>query len=367
MMVIIEAQRQEKDWFSRPGDSVLSAMRRRGVSAEALSGRLAGGMTQLRELTSGFGAIDDDSAGALSDMLGGSITFWKTRQAKYQEALAQAVDQLPNEDADVWLNCIPAPDRKERIIAKSRSVELERRLAYFGVSTLKSWDARYGPHQRQARFRRSLTFSQHDGATSMWLREGELDANLRQTAAWSSDALRVRLEKIRALSRISRPSRFVPPLMKLLAEAGVALVVVKAPKGCRASGASRMIAPDKAMILVSFRYRADDHFWFTLFHEIGHLLLHKASSFVDAECTEGDDPCEKEANEFAAAMIVPQNREAELLSLSLDDDSIRRFAVSLGVAPGLILGQLQHRGIVAHGALSRLRRNWTWEQIMEAI
>lgn len=366
-MTVVESQRQEKDWFSRPGDSVLSAMRRRGVSAETLSGRLTGGMAQLRDLTSGFGGIDDDTADVLSDMLGGSSTFWKTRQARYREALTQAVDQLSDEDADAWLDRIPAPGSRGRITAKTRSFELERRLAYFGVSTLKSWDARYGPHQRQARFRRSLAFTQHDGATSMWLREGELDANLRQTAAWSGDALRARLQEIRALSRISKPSRFMPPLVRLLADAGVALVVVKAPKGCRASGASRMIASDKAMILMSFRHRADDHFWFTLFHEIGHLLLHEASSFVDAEGMEGDDPREKEANDFAAAVIVPKNREAELLSLKPDDDSIRRFAVSLGVAPGLILGQLQHRGIVDPGALRRLRRHWTWEQILAAV
>lgn len=366
-MTNVEAQQHEKDWFSRPGDSVLSAMRRNGVSAEALSERLAGGMTQLRDLMSGFGTIDDDTADALSGMLGGSRDFWKTRQAKYQEALTKAVNQLSDEDADVWLTRIPAPGSRGRITAKTRLVELERRLAFFGVSTLKSWDARYGPNQRQARFRRSLAFTQHDGATSMWLREGELDANLRQTAAWSSDALRARLSQIRALSRMSKPSRFMPPLANLLAEAGVALVVVRAPKGCRASGASRMIAPDKAMILMSFRHRADDHFWFTLFHEIGHLLLHEASSFVDAEGMEGEDACEREANDFAATMIVPKNREAEMLSLSPDDDSIRRFAVSLGVAPGLILGQLQHRGIVAPGALRRLRRSWTWDQILETI
>jgi len=366
-MTIVDAQRVEKDWFSRPGDSVLSAMRRRGVSPETLSGYLTGGTPQLRDLMSGFGTIDDETAAALSALLGGSITFWKTRQARYQEALAQAVDRLSDEDADAWLDRIPAPGSKGRVTAKTRSVELERRLAYFGVSTLKSWDARYGPNQREAKFRRSLAFTQHDGATSMWLREGELNANLRQTAAWSSDALRARLQKIRALSKISKPNRFMPPLAKLLADSGVALIVVRAPKGCRASGASRMIAPDKAMILMSFRHRADDHFWFTLFHEIGHLLLHEASSFVDGEGTEGDDPCEKEANDFAAAMIVPQNREAELMSLSPDDGSIRRFAVSLGVAPGLILGQLQRRGIVAHGTLRKLRRNWTWDQILDAI
>lgn len=366
-MAIVEAQLQEKDWFSRPGDSVLSAMRRRGVSAGSLAEHLPGGMSQLRDLTSGLGTIDGETAKALSGILGGSSIFWTTRQAKYEEALSQAVDQLSDEDAGVWLDRIPAPGSKGRVTAKARSVELERRLAYFGVSTLKSWDARYGPHQRQARFRRSLAFTQHDGATSMWLREGELDANLRQTAAWSGDALRSRLDEIRALSRISKPSRFMPPLVKLLGDAGVALVVVKAPHGCRASGASRMIAADKAMILMSFRFRADDHFWFTLFHEIGHLLLHEASSFVDMEGMEGDDPCEKQANEFAANMIVPLVRQTELMSLRPNDEAIRRFAVSVGVAPGLILGQLQHRGIVAHGALRRLRRNWTWDQILEAI
>lgn len=366
-MAIVVAQPHEKDWFSRPGDSVLSAMRRRGVTAQSLSDRLAGGMTQLRELLSGLGEIDDDTAVTLSDMLGGSTIFWKTRQAKYQESLDQAVGKLTEEDAETWLRHIPAPGSKARITAKTRSIELRRRLAYFGVSTVKSWDARYGPHQRHARFRRSAAFTQHDGATSMWLREGELEANLRQTATWSSDALRDCLNEIRALSRISKPSRFMPPLVRLLANAGVALVIVKAPTGCRASGASRMIAPDKAMILMSFRHRADDHFWFTLFHEIGHLLLHEASSFVDAEGTEGDDPCEQEANEFASTMIVPKSRESELLSLCPDDDSIRRFAVSLGVAPGLVLGQLQHRGIVPYGTLRRLRRTWTWEQILEAI
>ncbi|KLE31503.1 ImmA/IrrE family metallo-endopeptidase [Aurantiacibacter gangjinensis] len=366
-MATVEAQLQEKDWFSRPGDSVLSAMRRRSVSAGALAERLKGGMEQLRDLTSGVGTIDEDTANALSAMLGGSTAFWKTRQAKYEEALTHAVNQLSDEEANAWLDRIPAPGSKGRITAKRRSAELERRLAYFGVSTLKSWDARYGPHQSHARFRRSLAFTQHDGATSMWLREGELDANLRLTAEWSSDALRARLEQIRALSRISKPSRFMPQLVTMLADAGVALVVAKAPQGCRASGASRMIAPDKAMILMSFRHRADDHFWFTLFHEIGHLLLHEASSFVDAEGIDEEDSCEKEANEFAARMIVPEKREAELLSLAPTDDAIRRFAVSLGVAPGLILGQLQHRGIVAHGALRRLRRHWTWDQIREAL
>ncbi|WCP13303.1 hypothetical protein sphantq_01728 [Sphingobium sp. AntQ-1] len=363
-MTKVEVQPFGKDWFSRPGDSVLSAMRRRQISPSAVAERLAGGMPQLREILSGFGEIDDEAASALSSTVGGSIPFWISRQQKYQESLSHAVEQLSAEEADAWLEQIPAPGPKRRITPNTRTTELERRLAYFGVSTLKSWDGRYGPNQRVARFRRSLTFSAHDGATSLWLREGELEANLRETEAWSCEGLNARLADIRALSRIRKPSRFLKPLAALLAACGVALVIVKAPQGCRASGASRMIAPDKAMILMSFRHRADDHFWFTLFHEIGHLLLHEGAPFVDVEGMDvADDPQEREANEFAATMIVPKFREAELESLPARDEPIRRFAVSLGVSPGMILGQLQHRGIVPHGVLRRLRRHWTWEEI----
>lgn len=364
-MTKVEIQPFDKDWFSRPGDSVLSAMRRRRISADMIAERLAGGKDQLRDILCGFGAIDEVTASVLSDTVGGSATFWMSRQEKYRRSLSQAVEQLPEEEADAWLDQIPTPGPRRRITANTRTAELERRLAYFGVSTLKSWDARYGPNQRVTRFRRSLTFTPHDGATSLWLREGELDANLRQTDAWSREGLEARLTEIRSLSRIRKPARFLKQLAVLLASCGVALVVVKAPQGCRASGASRMIAPYKAMILMSFRHRADDHFWFTLFHEIGHLLLHEGAPFVDVEGMDvADDPYEREANDFAATMIVPKSREAELESLPARDEPIRRFAVSLGVSPGMILGQLQHRGLVPHGVLRRLRRHWTWEEIL---
>ena len=79
--------------------------------------------------------------------------------------------------------------------------------------------------------------------------------------------------------------RFLPKLQALCAEAGVALVFVRAPRGCRVSGASRLVTPEKAMILVSFRFRSDDQFWFTVFHEIGHLILHQGASCKIAEAS----------------------------------------------------------------------------------
>ena len=120
------------------------------------------------------------------------------------------------------------------------------------------------------------------------------------------------------------------------------------------------------MILLSFRFRADDQFWFTLFHELGHLLLHGAAAFVDDEETYEDDR-EREANEFASNCIIPRTRQAEFARLKPSRDAILRFSVSAGIAPGLTVGQMQYRKVIGHERLNSLKRHWTWTDIESTL
>lgn len=356
------------DWFSCPGDSLVAAMQRRGVSPSVLAGKLTGGMHQLRALVAGVEPIDSESAEVIGSAVGGSASFWLKRQENYEVALDRAVEAVPPEEANVWLSAIPAPgpSPRGRLDEDKRHSELRRRLAFFGVGTLGAWHGRYGPDRQKTKFRTSMAFSSDEGATSLWLREAELEATIAETAAWNSEALETRLRDIKKLSLIRHPARFLPRLKKLLAEAGVALVVKRTPQGCRASGASRLITSDRAMILLSFRFKSDEHFWFTLFHEIGHLLLHGAQSFVDGEEMPQDE-CEDEANAFAASLVVPPHMEGEFDRLPTRHKDITRFAILADVAPGLVRGQLQHRGRVGANRMTFLRRNWTWAEIDEAI
>lgn len=356
------------DWISRPGDSLLAAMQRRGVTATALAVRLDGGMDQLRGIFYGVQRIDAEAAQVIGDTVGGSADFWLNRQANYDRDLARAVATMSPDDADVWLNSIPAPGSRPRgrLSEERRAAELRRRLEFYGVGTLGAWQGRYGRDRQATRFRTSQTLTSDDGAISLWLRKGELAASLAETAPWNADVLKSKLVAIKRLSRISRPERFLPKVKKLLAAAGVALVVMRAPKNCRASGASRLIRPDRAMIMLSFRFRSDEQFWFTLFHEIGHLILHGAKSFVDEDVM-AEDQLEKEANAFAASLIVPPEREREFAELTGKYQDIARFAVSVEVAPALVLGQLHHQGRIARNRLTFLRRTWTWTEIDQAI
>ncbi len=355
------------DWFSKPADSLLGLMRRREVAVEVVAGALDGGIETLRGLIRGTLPIDDALARSLSMTVGGSPTFWLKRQANYDRAVEQVLRSALSE-VDEWLRHVPTPGNKSRgrLSEAQKAIELRNRLTFYGVNSLRAWHSRYGQLRNETQFRTSQAFSSNEGAVSMWLRQGELEAALATTKRWNPARLRELLRDIVKLSKISQPARFLPKLKAIGAEAGVAIVALRAREGCKASGASRLVAPDKAMVLLSFRHLSDDHFWFTLLHELGHLLLHEAKAFVDVDDTFIDER-EQEANEFASSCIIPVARWEEFANLQYDRDSVMRFGVSLGVAPGLIVGQLQHREAIPRDRLNFLKRRWTWGEIESAL
>ncbi|WP_191907258.1 ImmA/IrrE family metallo-endopeptidase [Ochrobactrum quorumnocens] len=357
-------EQDQKNWFSKPGDSIRAVMTRKNVNSEDMSRELKGGMNLLRSLLDGSCPIDDEIAVELSRVLGASPSFWIARQKNFENALDKIILSADSEEIDNLFEIIPSISTQVRgkITASRKFDEVRKRLVYFGVCDGDMWKNRYGRLINDTAFRTSQAYETLDDSVLLWLRRGEMEADMVDTRPWNSANLEDRLEAIKTLSLQRHPQSFLPKLRTLLAEAGVALSVVRAPSGCRASGATRLIAPDKAMLLMSFRHRADDHFWFTLFHEMGHLILHNASTFVDGDL-EPVDHLEDEANNFAKDCIIPKSRESEFLDLSTDKMSVLRFSATLKVAPGLTVGQLQRKGRIGRAQLNFLKRNWSWDEI----
>jgi HTH-type transcriptional regulator/antitoxin HigA len=131
-------------------------------------------------------------------------------------------------------------------------------------------------------------------------------------------------------------------------------VLVPEVKGCRISGATWWMNPSRAVIALSDRYKKDDYFWFTFFHEAAHVLLHsKKETFVDDGAD--NDMLEDEANKFAADLLVPPNRVPQLAKLA-DDSDVEAFAREIGIAPGIVVGRLQHDGLWEWNRGHKLKR-----------
>lgn len=192
-----DVQEFTPDWFSKPGDALRSLMIRRGRTAQEVAGVLDGGLATLRGLLDGTNAITEHHAAALADNLGGTSSFWIKRQTNYEAALERAVDRAVATESEDWL-LIPVPGEKPRgrLSTEKRRAEVRRRLAFFNVGTLDAWDARYGRICSNTLFRKSQAFTANNRAVLMWLRSGELGADLISTRSWNLGNLLDRLETI---------------------------------------------------------------------------------------------------------------------------------------------------------------------------
>lgn len=358
------------DWFSRPGDTLAHLMVRRGLSVSALSQILRCEKDALRRVILGAKQIDRSLAERLSAATGPSASFWMRRQASYDDALSRSAAGIAPDQSREWIKTLPIREMSELGWLQEpppSSEAVKACMAYFDVSTIEEWRRRYVPQLGSIAFRTSPTFSSTKGSLAAWLRRGEIEASLVGAADWNPDVLRERLDDLRRLTLAKSPRYFLPRMQEICASAGVAVVFVRAPKGCRASGAARFVAPRKAVIILSFRHKSDDHFWFTFFHEIAHLLLHeKATTFVDDICDDSND-IEAEANLFAARLLIPSDRLEQLHDLAPKRDCVMRFAVSIGTAAGIVVGQLQHLGVIERSQLNFLKRRYDWDEILSAI
>jgi Zn-dependent peptidase ImmA (M78 family) len=320
-------------------------------------------------LLRGQSPLTDCVAARLEAVLGASASFWLRREEHYRkqlEQLTQGVDP-ENDDYKSWLKSLPIKDMQGLGWVKSTKDKFEKLrslLDFFDVPNLDAWYRTYVDVRAAAAFRTTDAYFEDAPATTAWLRQGELQAERIQCGNWSPERFKAQLSKIRSLTQIATPSEFLPKLQELCAEAGVALVTVKAPKGCRASGATFFASPNKAVLLLSFRYLSDDQFWFSFFHEAAHLILHWDAGLLILETSESPkSPREDEANRFAAEQLIPRELQHRLPEAAKTLRGIVKLARDAGVSYGIVVGQMQFRGLVRRDRYNRLKTRYKWEQL----
>jgi HTH-type transcriptional regulator / antitoxin HigA len=344
-------------WTSPPGDTITDILRRTGMTTNDLAEQLDITAKLAKKLLTGEIEISEDLAAQLYATIGGSTEFWLRREQMYRETTIRLAEEKE------WLKEIPW---REMVrlgwieAAKFKSQVVSLCLDYFNVPNIQAWQKQYSGIAQAAAYRSSNTYASADGSVAAWLRQGEIVAESIECDVFDSEKFRRELIEIRVLSREKAPEIFLTELTKRCGECGVAFVVVRAPSGCRHSGVTRFLSEQKALLSLSFRYLSDDHFWFTFFHEAGHLLLHsKELLFVEGPNTIATKE-ERDADEFSAQILIPAEFKAEFLGLSDNERRVVRFARKIGIAPGIVVGQLQHFGLIRRNQLNHLKRRFRW-------
>jgi len=356
------------NWASPPGETIKRVLNSKGIGFDEFSTNIQLTVDQLTGLMSGKTRINENLAKKFEIHIGGSASFWLKRDIEYVSQLENISNKKDSNKE--WIKLLPINDMiKFGWIDESVNI-FQSCLNFFNVSSKTEWENKYETVISRSMFRTSNSYHEEFGPLSAWLRQGERIADKIHCNNWNPEILENNIPALRKLTRLKSPKEFLPQLIKICSSAGVALTIVRAPKGCRSSGVTRFINKDKAILQLSFRYLVDDHFWFTFFHELGHLVMHgKGNIFIEPinnkERLESIE--EQEANLFAQAALIPYEYEDTLRKIRRNKRSIIKLAMELGISPGIVIGQLQHREIIKFSYLNSYKRRYNWEEISDTL
>lgn len=345
-----------------PGDTLADTLEEKGMSQTELADRLGLSRKHVNEIIQGKAPISADTALKLETVLGTPAAFWLNLDRHYQEFLARQAEQKSFASQLAWLNRIPLKEMlKLRWIPpfEDQAAALKVALSFFGTASPSLWEDYWT--KKAIRFRRSQIATADLGIIASWLRRGELDAQKIETAPFNAEQFRAALEEIRALTP-EPPEKFQSVMRDRCAAAGVAVVFTPELRNLRVSGATQWLTPTKALIQLSLRFKSDDHLWFTFFHEAKHVLQ-EVKKEIFMEGVNGDDPAEKEANCFAADHLVPPSQYREFVrGGTFNETAVTSFARRLKIAPGIVVGRLQHDKHIEFNRLNHLKRRFVWAE-----
>lgn len=343
-------------WASPPGDTIAAVLRERSMTQSDLAERTGYSKKHINDLVRGRAAITFEAALRLETVLGSTADFWMRRELLYREAIARSQVYAEHAESADWLKTLPLADMIrlgwiDRFHDKGQQVA--ECLRFFAVASVPAWQSTYS--EMAGAFRSSPKATMSGAAASAWIRQGEILASKVESEPYNAPRLRQALASLRALTRSTDPNVFVPQLKQTASSFGVAVVFLPRPKQCPASGATKWLAPDKAMLLLSNRYKSHDTLWFTIFHEMCHILRHSKKITVIEGANNLDQHLESEADAFAADVLIPPEHAERLPSIGRSCAAIAAFAAEIGVAPDIVLGRMQKEKLLPWSHCSELR------------
>ena len=331
-----------------PGEFIIEELEERGWNQVDLADILGKTPAMVNEIIKTKRRITPEVAEGLAAAFGTSAEYWTNLETAYQYWLLRkngTSPQVPQRKAHL-MDIAPYRELIRRgWIEKSGDIDVleENVMSFLGMTSLEEDLPDIGHAARQ-----STSAAVVSPGLRAWLRRAAQIAQRVHAQQFSEARLKEAVNHLKPLRSNREDIRLIP---KLLADAGVRLVIIEHLAGTKVDGACLWMDDGSPVIVLSLRYDRIDAFWHTLMHEIGHILSKDGevvdSNLVGDDATSSDEKPESEnkADTYAVEFLVPQDELQRFVNnhspLYYDRD-IRGFALLHGIHPGIVVGQLQY-------------------------
>lgn len=348
------------DYLVSPGEIIEEFLDHLGMSQAELASRTGLAKKTINEIIKGKAPVTMDTAIKLERVLSRPAHFWTKLESQYQEDKLRLSEKERLQENLSWLSNFPVQQMMKLgwlPQSKDKVEQLEELLRFFGIASPAQFDDVW--ERCNVAFRQSDHGRKSKEAICAWLRKGYIEAQKIPKNEYDPSKFKQALAEIRELTLEERPDRFIAKLTELCASAGVLAVFVQELPGTSISGATRWEG-NNPIIQLSLRYKSNDQLWFSFFHEAGHILKHGRRDFF-LEIEKPKDDKEIEADNFARDQLIPLHTYRKFVqSRHYTQDRIRTFARSVRIAPGIVVGRMQHERLIPFDTGNRLKVFYSW-------
>ncbi len=351
----------QPDYAVPPGWVINERLAAQGISHAQAARRCGRSPKLISEIIAGKAPVEPKTALQLERVLGMDARILLGIEYHYRLHLARQAESKDADEIADWVRSFPVRELVQRgAIERSDSLpdQASALLSFFAVGSIEAWRARY--RAANVAYRHSPSFKSNEFAVATWLRLAEIQAVEQSVSGYSESDFKRALKHVRGLT-LGPVATSWTKAVALFNEAGVALALVKPLPKVRLSGAAWWRAPGKPVVAQSARHKTGDHLWFSLFHEAAHILLHSRKSvFLDGALDDVDD-LEAEANRWASDMLVPRTAWTRFVRAGdYRRVAIESLAREQDIAPGIVVGRLQHEKLLPWNRLNDLRVKLVW-------
>jgi HTH-type transcriptional regulator/antitoxin HigA len=353
-----------RDLVIHPGETIADVLDERGISQAELAARTGFTPAFISSVISGKKDISAKLAMALEYALDIPKSFWLNLQANYDAELldlneAESVTDEERQIRDELKEVVSFLRKKgkmpERESVENSIISLRKALQVSSLSNLSQVAA-------VGAFRLSKKTKINPYILGAWIRCCQMKED-DQIVTTQFDISNVEnlIQRLKDIM-LGDPHGIQRGLAETLAEFGINFHLVHNFRGAPVQGfISRR---DKAQyhLYLTLRGSYADIFWFSLFHEIGHIangdINGKAVNFVDDGT---DEDKEKRADKFASEHII---RETDFDRFIQQGDfsinAIRTFAQENKVRPYMVIGRLQKQKIIGYNQFTTYKSRYKW-------
>ena len=346
-----------------PGYYVAEIIEDMEISQNEFATRLGTTGKTISKLVNGQINLSNDLAKKLSVMLGTSLEMWLNLQSAYDRKIIEiecekdfdeqkSIARLIDYAYFVKLEGIPnTKDIRERV---------QNLCKYFMISDLRI----LREPDFLVNFRTGISNVEEKNIINSraWIQTAINRSKEIDTEPFNAKKMVSFLPELRGMT-VQNQDVFLPRMKEIFSECGVAFVLLPHLKNSGVNGAVKWVNSDRVVLAMNNRGLDADKFWFSLFHEIKHVLQQKIkTTFVSGSSVEiqnFNDALEKEADDFSTNYLIPPDDFSRFAPDKFtSDEEICEFAKTIGIHPGIVAGRLQHEKIIPQNRCSKLKQKY---------